>query len=152
MWATLCPDCGFLPLFCWISWLDGEVDQFIVLTEKYSLLFFWPSVTTDSQFAGSEEVGMGSDKTGKEICESGNETLGSSLQSRGINVKLRTIVWAKLAKSNSYLAYSGTKKVLKLLLTEQSEGTKSARIMSVKIIWMLSQPMCFVSCPYVFKE
>lgn len=64
-------------------------------------VLFWPSGTTGSHFAASEEVGMGSDKTGRGICVSGNEIWCSSLQSRGINVRLRMIVWVKVAKLSS---------------------------------------------------
>lgn len=96
----------------------------------------WPPVSTHV-VAGSEEVEMGSDKRGGEESESGIEAWDSSPESCGINVKLRIIIWVKVINSNPSLACSGIKNLLKLLLTEQSEGTKSARIVAMKVLFML---------------
>lgn len=117
MWATLCPDHVSLPP----SWLQGELDHLIVLTEDPSLLMVWPTVTRRliwlPALNGWE---WGDTKMGRRIWESGNETWGSSLQSCGMNMKLK-IIRVKVIKSNPL---SGLFRYQKL--TEQSERTKSA--------------------------
>lgn len=56
----------------------------------------------------------------------------------------KDVCMSKPCQIKLQVTYSGTRNVLRLLLTGQSEGTKSARTVSVKTLWMLAQQMCFV--------